>query len=148
MKHPIRLYDLSLGSAVMIIAANFVLLCAAAGTAAFSDNPLPALVVLVILVAACVAQAWYFLWKSPVLEESCIRQGKRSIDKASLSCEIFYNARYREKTVRFFDKRTPEAKHQKSCMTVQATKANQKKLSEWLGHDVPEASNDSEKAPK
>lgn len=136
----IRLFDLSLGSAILIIAANLVLICACAGTAAFSQNPIPALAVLVVLVAACVAQFWYFLWKSPVLDDVCIRQGKRSIDKAGVACEVFYNTRYREKMIRFYDKRRPDAKSQKDCITVQATKRNQKKVLAWMGlSEIPQA---------
>lgn len=129
----VRLFDLSLGSAILIITANLVLLCACAGIAAFSQNPIPALIVLVVLVVACIAQAWYFLWRSPVLGETCIRQGKHSIDKASVCCEIFYSTRYREKTLRFYDKRRPQAKGKKDCITVQATKRNQKKALAWMG---------------
>lgn len=129
----VRLFDLSLGSAILIITANLVLLCACAGIAAFSQNPIPALIVLVVLVVACIAQAWYFLWRSPVLDETCIRQGKHSIDKACVCCEIFYNTRYREKMIRFYNKRRPQAKGKKDCITVQATKRNQKKVLAWMG---------------
>lgn len=140
----VRLFDLSLGSAVLIIAANLVLLCACAGIAAFSQNPIPALVVLVVLVVACIAQAWYFLWRSPMLDDVCIRQGKRSFDKASVCCEIFYNTRYREKMIRFYDKRRPDAKGKKDCITVQATKRNQKKVLAWLGlSEIAQAKQDN-----
>lgn len=128
----VRLFDLSLGSAILIITANLVLLCACAGTAAFSQNPIPALAVLLVLVLACIVQAWYFLWRSPVLDNACIRQGKRCIDKANVCCEIYYNTRYREKTLRFYDKRTPNAKGKKDCITVQATGRNQKKVLAWM----------------
>lgn len=137
MKYPIRLYDVSLGNAVLIIAANLVLICLCAGTAAVSGNPLPWLIVLLLLIVALVAQAWYFLWRSPILDEHSISQGKRRMDKTHVTCEPFYDARFREKTLRFYDKKA-NAKEIKACITVQATKRNIKQAAAWLGLDPSE----------
>ena len=145
MKSSVRLYDFSTLTAVMIALANLVLICLCAGTAAVSNNPLPGLLVLLLLVALFVAQAWYFLWRSPVLYETGIRQGKRSIDKGNVACEVFYHARYREKTLRFYDKRHPNAKDKTHCITVQATKRNVRCAQAWIGCEISEASDNDQR---
>lgn len=136
MKKGIRLYDFSVFYAITVILAYVVLLCLCAGIAAVSEFPLPALIVLFILILSFVALFWYFVGRAPVLGEQQVSMGKISIKKKDLACEIFYQTRYREKALRLYRKSKPNAKGKHECITVQATKSNQKKLADWLGIDV------------
>lgn len=148
MKQGIRLFDFSVANAVTVVLAYLVLLCLCAGVSATTSNPLPGLIVLVLLMLSFVALFWYFVGKAPVLCDQSVSQGKKSIDKAHAAAEVFYNARFREKTVRIYDKRKPPKKDNADCIQVQATKANLKKLSVWLGYEIPEAPDSQENAKK
>lgn len=136
MKQGIRLYDFSVFNAITVILAYVVLICLCAGIAAVSMFPLPALIVLFVLIISFIALFWYFVAKAPVLGEREVSRGKISIKKKDLACEIFYQTRYREKTLRLYRKSKPTAKGKHDCITVQATKGNLKKLADWLGVNV------------
>lgn len=142
MKQASRLYDFSIANAVIVILAYLVLICLFAGVAASMDNPVLCLIALVVLIISFLALFWYFVGKAPVLTDEKVSQGKRSIDKSKVACEVFYNTRYREMTIRFYDKHKPDAKDKADCITVQATKRNLKKLENWLGYapEIPEKS--------
>lgn len=148
MKQGIRLYDFTVANAILVVSAYLVLLCLCAGVSAVASNPLPGVIVLVLLMFSFLALFWYFVGRAPVLTEHEVSQGNRSIKKAHVACEIFYNTRYREKTVRLYDKHKPDAKNKAACITVQATKANLKKLKNWLGCDIPDVPDTPQEANK
>ncbi len=136
MNKTTRLFDFSAGNAAIVIAAYLVLICLFSGLAATVQNPLPYLAITAVLVLSFVALFWYFYRRSVELGEHALRCGKQVIPRAQVGCEVFYNTRYREMTVRLYDKTRPDAGE----IRVQATKRNLAKLQAWLGYalEIPE----------
>lgn len=136
MKQSIRLYDFSAANAITVMLAYLIMICLLAGVAGSVEAPLPYLIVTVVLVLSFVALFWHFAGRAPVLTEQDVSRGKLTIPKDKVACEVFYNVRYREMTVRIFDKSRPDAGE----IRVQATKRNLAKLQAWLGYalEIPE----------
>lgn len=135
MKRNVRLIDLSWFSGTVIALACLSLISTAAGLAATSENPIEMLVMILIGMLPSIAAFWYFWWKSPVLSDQGVTQGKKHIPKSMLHYEMFYDTRYRETVICFYDQSKPYERADRKCpnrITVQATKRNQKLLETWL----------------
>ena len=132
MKQAIRLYDFSAVNAATVILAYLVMICLAAGVAGSVEAPLPYLIVTVLLVISFVALFWYFGGRAPVLTEQNVSRGKLTVPKEQTACEVFYNTRYREMSIRIYNSTKPDAGE----IRVQATKRNLKVLQSWLGYPL------------
>ena len=135
MKHNRKLIDLSLFSGAVITLACLSLLLVGAGLASASENPIEMVVTVLAGTAPSIAAFWYFWWKSPTLFEQGIAQGKKHIARQTLGYETFYDTRYRENIIFFYDKTKPYDKNDRKSpnrITVQATKRNLKLLDAWL----------------
>lgn len=132
MNKATRLFDFSAGNAAIVIAAYLVLICLFSGLAATVQNTLPYLAITAVLVLSFVALFWYFYRRSVELGEHELRRGKQVIPRAQVGCEVFYNTRYREMTVRIYDTSKPDV----TRICVQATKRNLRLLQNWLGYPL------------
>ena len=132
MNKPIKLYDFSTFNAIVVVLAYLCLMAIFAGTAAGASNPIPHLVIIVVLVISFVALFWHFVGKALTLDENGAHRGKKTLAKQGLQCTVFYNTRYRELSIRF--------QRKEHVLTVQATKRNIAKTQAWLGHtlEIPE----------
>lgn len=132
MNKIIKLYDFSAGTAALVVSAYFCMIGVLAGASAGAENPLPYLGILVVLVLTFAAICLYYVGLPVVLDADSVRSGKVRMQKAAVTCTVFYSQRYREMNIRFEDG--------KCVLTVQATKRNLAKTEAWLGHslEVPE----------
>lgn len=123
-----RLFDFSALNAAVVIAAYLVMICLLSGVAATVQNPLPYLAITAVLVLSFVALFWFFFRRSVELDKHELRRGKQVIPRAQVGCEVFYNLRYREMTLRLYDKAQPGQKE----ICLQATKRNLRLMESWL----------------
>lgn len=132
MQKPVKLYDFSVGNAVLVVLAYLCLLCVLAGAGAGADNPLPFLIVIVLLVTTFVAIFWRFVGGALTLDEHSAHKGKKTLPKQGLHATVFYNTRFREMTLHF--------ENDSESLCVQATKRNVAKAEAWLGEklEIPE----------
>lgn len=132
MQKPIKLYDFSVGNAVLVVLAYLCLLCVLAGAGAGADNPLPFLIAIVLLVITFVAIFWRFVGGALTLDESGAHKGKKTLPRREIRCTVFYNTRFREMTLRL--------EYGSESLCVQATKRNVAKAEAWLGEklELPE----------
>ena len=142
MKKNVMLIDLSLFSGIVITLACLSLISVGAGLAASAQHPLEMLIELAVGMLPAIAAFWYFWWKSPVLTPDGVRQGKKQIARDSLKYETFYDTRYRESIICFYDASKPFDKNDrksKNRITVQATKRNLKLLERWMTKESEES---------
>ena len=135
MIKPRKLIDLSLFSGTVIALAGLSLILVGAGLASASENPVEMLITILAGTSPSVAAFWYFWWKSPTLYAHGVTQGKKQIPRKTLGYETFYDTRYRENIICFYDKTKPYDKNDRKSsnrITVQATKRNLKLLDAWL----------------
>ena len=132
MQKPIKLYDFSVGNAILVVLAYLCLLCVLAGAGAGANNPLPLLIAIVLLVTTFVTIFWRFVGSALTLDEQGAHKGKKTLPRQGLCCTVFYNTRYREMTLRF--------ENGGESLCVQATKRNIAKVEAWLGEklEIPE----------
>lgn len=124
MQKRIKLYDFSIGNAVLVVLAYLCLLCVLAGAGAGASNPLPFLIAILLLVITFVAIFWRFVGYALTLDASGAHKGKKTLAKQGVHCTVFYNTRYREMTLRF--------ENGGESLCVQATKRNVAKAEAWL----------------
>lgn len=132
MQKPIKLYDFSVGNAVLVLLAYLCLLCVLAGAGAGAANPLPFLVAIALLVTTFVAIFWLFVGNALTLDECGAHKGKKALPKQGLHATVIYNVRFREMTLRL--------EYGSESLCVQATKRNIAKAETWLGEklEIPE----------
>ena len=132
MQKPIKLYDFSVGNAILVVLAYLCLLCVLAGAGAGANNPLPFLIAIVLLVTTFVAIFWRFVGSALTLDEQGAHKGKKTLPRQGLDCTVFYNTRYREMTLRL--------EYGSESLCVQATKRNIAQAEAWLGEklEIPE----------
>ena len=132
MQKPIKLYDFSVGNAVLVLLAYLCLLCVLAGAGAGAANPLPFLVAIALLVTTFVAIFWLFVGNALTLDERGAHKGKQALPKQGLHATVIYNVRFREMTLRL--------EYGSESLCVQATKRNIAKAEAWLGEklEIPE----------
>ncbi len=132
MQKPIKLYDFSVGNAILVLLAYLCLICVLAGAAAGASNPLPYFAILAVLILSFSAICLYFVGLPVTLDKDGVHKGKTYLPKHALTCSVFYNTRYREMSISFEDGNR--------VLRVQATKRNIAKAEAWLGHtlEIPE----------
>ncbi len=139
MKH--KLYDFSPFAAVatVLLCLLFLILF---GAAFFGGHfaPFPG-VIFVLLCLLTFYILFHFVLHAAYYTEHEIVHGKKRIARENLTCDIFYNRRYKEIQIELSDKtvkKTPSADSalSKDCIYLQATNANLKKLSAYLGYEL------------
>lgn len=144
MKLPVKLYDFSIRSAIMVILAYLCLIGLFAGAGAGAENPLPYIIIVAVLIVSFVVLFWYFVGNPIKLYESGLLRGKLFVDKKNVICTVYYNQRFREMTIQLEDKSRRGTTNSKgkpyAPLSVQATKQNVAKMEAWLGKplEIPE----------
>jgi hypothetical protein len=136
-----KLFDFSPAVAVMTVTAYALLLFLFGFTAANARRPALFVVVFVLLAASFLLVLIYFLMFPAVLGEKAVTRGRRRIKRANLLYRLEYSRRFKEAVILFQDKKINYARLDKKeaarhTITVQATRANVKKLSANLGVDL------------
>jgi hypothetical protein len=125
----------------MTVTAYALLLFLFGFTAANARRPALFVVVFVLLAASFLLVLIYFLMFPAVLGEKAVTRGRRRIKRANLLYRLEYSRRFKEAVILFQDKKINYARLDKKeaarhTITVQATRANVKKLSAYLGVEL------------
>jgi len=137
-----RLYDFSVGMAVVTLTA-YALLLALFGYSYFTAARFKTLFG-VLFVAFLVSFGFvfvYFVVLAPHLEKDGLHHGSKRIPRDDIACRTAYDLRFREGVIilrhRSIDYTELDAKaKKKKTVRVQATPANLKKLGDYLGRTL------------
>ena len=136
-----RLYDFTVGLALAAVAAYGMMLVLF-GYTFFSSGQKPIFaVVFVLLIVSFLFLVWYFVILAAQIGEEGISQGQKRIAKDRIQCRTEYNLRFREGQIVLRDKTldytemNPKYRRKKE-IRIQATAANIRKLSDYLGKEL------------